>query len=201
LRSPAWRTDIFPENQHPVVAVVWQYWDERRGIQNRIVAIHERQMAQLVDDVEHMEANSYNGRRRDQGLPARGSKYQQGRHAAQFERAGVLEIHAAEFVPPLVLRQRDGCADHSVQSFQQLAADTDMNDVGQNTIGGLANVQGASVPQPYGGKPKAIMADLDRARDSGQCLSPQEITVQLTAQNIIALRRREDGPTPITPSV
>src|ERR1700722_19048228 len=55
-------TDIFPEINIPVVAVVWTYngmsADE---IQNRIVALHERQLASLVDDIQRIEANSYNG--------------------------------------------------------------------------------------------------------------------------------------------
>ena len=55
-------TDIFPEINIPVVSVVWTYngmsADE---IQNRILVMHERQMASLVDDIARIEANSYNG--------------------------------------------------------------------------------------------------------------------------------------------
>jgi len=55
-------TDIFPEINIPVVAVVWTYngmaADE---IQNRIVVLHERQLASLVDSIERIEANSYDG--------------------------------------------------------------------------------------------------------------------------------------------
>ena len=59
LRMP---TDIFPEINIPVVSVVWTYngmsADE---MQNRIVSMHERQLASLVDNIEHIEANSYQG--------------------------------------------------------------------------------------------------------------------------------------------
>ena len=55
-------TDIFPEINIPVVSVVWTYNGmSAEEMQNRILSIHERQMASLVDDVERMEANSYNG--------------------------------------------------------------------------------------------------------------------------------------------
>ena len=42
--------------------------------------------------------------------------------------------------------------------------DTKLNDFGQNIIRpDLAVVHGASVPYPYGGKPRVIMVDLDQA--------------------------------------
>ena len=59
LRMP---TDIFPEINIPVVSVVWTYGGmSAEDMQNRILAIHERQMASLVDDIDRIEANAYNG--------------------------------------------------------------------------------------------------------------------------------------------
>ena len=55
-------TDIFPEINIPVVSVVWTYNGmSANDIQNRIVALHERQLASLVDDISRIEANSYIG--------------------------------------------------------------------------------------------------------------------------------------------
>src|SRR5579859_5172026 len=54
--------DIFPEIDIPVVSVVWTYNGMNAAdIQNRILTLHERQMASLVDDIGHIEATSYNG--------------------------------------------------------------------------------------------------------------------------------------------
>src|SRR5271154_7269094 len=59
LRMPV---DIFPEIDIPVVSVVWTYNGmNAQDIQNRILTLHERQMASLVDDIGHIEATSYNG--------------------------------------------------------------------------------------------------------------------------------------------
>src|SRR4051812_21186502 len=59
LRMPV---DIFPSIDIPVVSVVWTYGGmSAEEIQNRILVKHERQMASLVDDISHMEANSYTG--------------------------------------------------------------------------------------------------------------------------------------------
>src|SRR5580698_2774300 len=59
LRMPV---DIFPEIDIPVVSVVWTYNGMNApDIQNRILSLHERQMASLVDDIERIEATSYQG--------------------------------------------------------------------------------------------------------------------------------------------
>src|SRR5271165_4691611 len=59
LRMPI---DIFPEINIPVVAVVWTYAGmSATDIQNRILSLHERQLASLVDDISRIEANSYVG--------------------------------------------------------------------------------------------------------------------------------------------
>ena len=59
LRTP---TDIFPEIRIPVIGVVWQYTglppDEMAG---RIVTPFQRALTTTVNDIEHIEANSYNG--------------------------------------------------------------------------------------------------------------------------------------------
>ena len=59
LRMPI---DIFPEIDIPVVAVVWTYNGmSAEDIQNRILTLHERQLASLVDDISRIEAVSYEG--------------------------------------------------------------------------------------------------------------------------------------------
>src|SRR6201987_3477102 len=59
LRMPV---DIFPEIDIPVVSVVWTYNGmTATDIQNRILSLHQRQMASLVDDISRIEATSYAG--------------------------------------------------------------------------------------------------------------------------------------------
>jgi multidrug efflux pump subunit AcrB len=59
IRTPI---DIFPEIRIPVIATVWQYTglppDELSG---RIVTPFERVLTTTVNDIEHIEASSYNG--------------------------------------------------------------------------------------------------------------------------------------------
>ncbi|MGA2795588.1 MAG: efflux RND transporter permease subunit, partial [Roseiarcus sp.] len=59
LRMPI---DIFPEIDIPVVSVVWTYSGmSPQDMQNRILTLHERQLASLVDDISRLEATAYNG--------------------------------------------------------------------------------------------------------------------------------------------
>src|ERR1700685_1339488 len=59
MRTP---TDIFPNINIPIIAVAWQYTglppDQMAG---RITTPFERALTTTVNDIEHIEANSYNG--------------------------------------------------------------------------------------------------------------------------------------------
>ena len=182
-------TDIFPEINIPVVSVVWQYPGmSAEDMQNRVIVIHERQMASLVDDVARMEANSYNGVGvikvyLHEGADVSRAVSQLG-SSAQY----VLKYLPRNITPPLILRF--GATDVPIIQLSLSSSsltDTDLNDAGQNIIRPtLANVDGASVPYPYGGKPRVIMADLDMHALQANHLSPADVTAAITAQNVIA---------------
>src|SRR6201987_1504120 len=59
LRTP---TDIFPDIRIPIIAVVWQFTglqpDQMAG---RISTPFQRALTTTVNDIEHIEANSYTG--------------------------------------------------------------------------------------------------------------------------------------------
>jgi multidrug efflux pump subunit AcrB len=59
LRTPV---DIFPDIRIPVIAIIWQYTglqpDQMAG---RMVSQSERGLTTTVNDIEHLEATSYNG--------------------------------------------------------------------------------------------------------------------------------------------
>jgi multidrug efflux pump subunit AcrB len=89
--------------------------------------------------------------------------------------------------PPLVLRY-----DATDVPIIQLSLssttlpDSRLNDLGQNIIRpDLAVVHGAEVPQPYGGKPRVIMADLDESALNARGLSLADVSEALQRQNVI----------------
>src|ERR1051325_5676869 len=62
LATTRMATDIFPEINIPVVAVVWTYSGmNAQKIQDRMLSVHERQMPSLVGAIAKLEPNACNG--------------------------------------------------------------------------------------------------------------------------------------------
>ena len=54
--------DIFPYIDIPVISVVWQYSGlSPEEMEKRLVYVYERSLTTTVNDIEHMESQSYNG--------------------------------------------------------------------------------------------------------------------------------------------
>ena len=80
LRTP---TDIFPNINIPVIAVVWNYTGlNAEEMEGRITSSYERVLTTLVDNIEHIESTTLQRHGRRQDLPPAG---RQPRHR---ERAG-----------------------------------------------------------------------------------------------------------------
>jgi multidrug efflux pump subunit AcrB len=185
LRMPI---DIFPEIDIPVVAVVWTYNGmSAQDIQNRILTLHERQIASLVDDIERIEAISYQGVGVEKIYLHEGADVTRAVSQLASSALVVLKYMPPNITPPLVLRY--GATDVPIIQLSlssRSLPDTKLNDLGQNIIRpALAVVHGAEVPYPYGGKPRVIMADLDSQALQARGLSPTDVSSALQHQNVI----------------
>src|SRR3954466_12436042 len=59
MRTP---TDIFPDIRIPVIAVAWQYTGlPPHQMAGRISTLFQRTLTTTVNDIEHIEANTYPG--------------------------------------------------------------------------------------------------------------------------------------------
>ena len=180
--------DIFPEINIPVVSVVWTYNGmNARDIQNRILTLHERQMASLVDDISHIEATSYNGVGVEKIYLHEGADVTRAVSQLASSALVVLKYMPPGITPPLVIRY--GATDVPIIQLSLSSnslPDTKLNDLGQNIIRpSLAVVHGAEVPYPYGGKPRVIMADIDQRALQSRGLSPSDLSMALQHQNVI----------------
>src|SRR6201994_4356849 len=185
LRMPV---DIFPEIDIPVVSVVWTYAGmNAQDMQNRILTLHERQMASLVDDISRIEATSYEGIGVEKIYLHEGADVT--RAIAQLASSAllVLKYMPPNITPPLVIRY--GATDVPIIQLSLSSTslpDTKLNDLGQNIIRpALAVVHGAEVPYPYGGKPRVIMADLDPQALQSRGMTPADVSDALQKQNVI----------------
>jgi multidrug efflux pump subunit AcrB len=185
LRMPI---DIFPEINIPVVSVVWTYNGmNATDIQNRILSLHERQMASLVDDISRIEATSYEGVGVEKVYLHEGADVSRAVSQIASSALVVLKYMPPNITPPMVLRY--GATDVPIIQLSlssKTLPDTKLNDLGQNIIRpDLAVVHGAEVPQPYGGKPRVIMADLDPQALAARGLSSSDVSEALQSQNVI----------------
>jgi multidrug efflux pump subunit AcrB len=180
--------DIFPEIDIPVVSVVWTYNGMgAQDIQNRILSLHERQLASLVDNISRIESTSYMGVGVEKIYLQEGADVSQAVSQVASSALVVLKYLPPNTTPPLVLRY--GATDVPIIQLSlssKSLSDTELNDLGQNIIRpDLAVVRGADVPQPYGGKPRVIMADLDPQALAARGLSPSDVSLALQHQNVI----------------
>ncbi|HEX4169965.1 MAG TPA: efflux RND transporter permease subunit [Bryobacteraceae bacterium] len=180
--------DIFPNINIPVVSVVWTYAglppDE---MEKRIVTVSERAMTTTVNDIEHMESESYSGVSVIRVYFQPNVRVELAVSQITAIVQTILRVLPPGTFPPNILKY-----DASSVPILQLGlsgrglTEQDLYDLGLNFIRTrLATVQGASVPLPWGGKTRQIMVDLDPEALYAKHLSPADISAALNAQNLI----------------
>jgi multidrug efflux pump subunit AcrB len=180
--------DIFPAIDIPVVSVVWTYSGmSPRDIQNRILTLHERQLASIVDDISRLEATSYTGVGVLKVYLHEGADVTRAITQLSSSALVILKSMPRNITPPLVLRY--GATDVPIIQLSlssSTLSDTKLNDFGQNVIRpDLAVVRGASVPYPYGGSPRVMMVDLDPQALEARGLTPSDVSNALQKQNVV----------------
>ena len=181
-------TDVFPDINIPVISVIWGYTGlSADEIASRIVVGYERGLTATVNDIEHIESQSLNGL---------------GVVKIYFHPNVRLEMAVAQVTalsqsavrndppgttPPFIITY-----DASSVPILQLAlsgknlSEQQLNDIGANFIRSqLATVQGAVLPNPYGGKQRQVQVDLNMEALQAKGLSPNDVVSAIGAQNLI----------------
>ena len=181
-------TDIFPSINIPVVAVDWSYTGlAPEQFEGRIVSLYERSISTTVNDVEHIESQTLNGKSVVKVFFQPGVNVTTAVAQVTAVSQSVLSQMPHGIQPPLIVTYNAS----TVPILQlSLSSDTlseqELADLGMNTIRSqLATVAGASVPWPYGGKNPQIMVDLNPALMQAHNTSPLAVLNALTTQNLI----------------
>ncbi|HLJ17081.1 MAG TPA: efflux RND transporter permease subunit [Bryobacteraceae bacterium] len=180
--------DIFPYIDIPIVSVLWVYQGlSPEEMEKRVVTGFERTLTSNVNDIEHIESQSYNGYavvriyfhpnvKIDMAVAQVTATMQSGLRQmppGMFP-ANVLKYDAAS-VPILQL----GLSSRTLR-------EQEIFDLANNFIRTpLGTVQGASVSYPFGGKTRAVMVDLNLDDLYAKQLSPIDVSNALTLQNLI----------------
>jgi multidrug efflux pump subunit AcrB len=185
LRTP---TDIFPNINIPVVSVIWQYAGlDAQEIEQRILYNHERSLSATVNDIEHIESNSYNGVGIIKVFLQQGASVDAGVAQITAVAQTILRQMPPGQTPPLIIRYNASTVpilQYSVTSKK--LAEQELYDLTQNAVRvGLSTVQGAALPWPYGGKTRVVSVDLDLPALKAKNLTPQQVVDAISSQNVI----------------
>ncbi|MBT9331722.1 efflux RND transporter permease subunit [Paracidobacterium acidisoli] len=181
-------TDIFPNIDIPVVAMVWQYQGfSPEEMANRIVYFTERSLTTTVNDIQHIESQSING----VGIVKIyfQPKVNLADAVAQVTAIAQTQLRQlpAGTTPPLVLQYNAS----SVPILQlgvsgEGLSESQLNDFSLNFIRTqLVTIPGAGVPYPYGGKQRQVQVDLNLQALQSKGLSPSDVVNAIAAQNLI----------------
>jgi multidrug efflux pump subunit AcrB len=186
----AWRTpvDIFPEIRIPVIAVIWSFAglppEEMAG---RMVSQFQRSLTTTVNDIEHIEANSYSGLGIVKVFFQQGADIRIANAQVTAISQTLLRQMPPGSLPPLILNYNA-----STVPIIQLALsgkglpEQTLFDLGLNFVRvPIVTVPGAAMPYPFGGKMRQVQIDVDAEAMRSHGLSGQDVANAFAAQNLI----------------
>ncbi|MDX2034895.1 MAG: efflux RND transporter permease subunit [Blastocatellia bacterium] len=181
-------TDIFPEIDIPVVSVIWNYNGmSAEEMERRVVTMSERGLTTTVNDIEHIESQSLNSYSVIKVFFHPGAKIEAAVSQITAMSQSVLRVLPPGITSPAIIRYNVSNVPILQASIgSETLSEQQLYDYGQNFIRTqLATVQGASVPIPYGGKPRQIMVDIDSHALYAKGLSASDVTAAINVQNLI----------------
>src|ERR1700722_11687917 len=181
-------TDIFPNINIPVVSIIWSYGSlSPTEMQDRITTVVERALTTTVNNIEHLESQSFRGTSVIKIYFQPGADPSAGEAEVTALCQEILKPLPPGITPPLVMRYN--AADVPVIQLSlgsKSLSQQEISDLGNNFIRTqLVTVQGASVPVPYGGKSRVVNVDLDLDALYSRGISPQEVSTAILDQNVI----------------
>src|SRR5882672_3114433 len=181
-------TDIFPDINIPVISVIWSYGGlSATEMQDRITTVVERAMTTTVSNIEHLESRSLRGNSVIKLYFQPGADV----NAAIAQVTAICQTLIRPLppgiTPPLILQYNAAAVPVIMISLgSEQLSEQEINDLGNSFIRTqLVAVQGAAVPQPYGGKNRVVNVDLDPDALYARGLSAEDINTAITTQNII----------------
>lgn len=185
LRMP---TDIFPNIRIPVIAVAWQYGgmppDQMSG---RITTPFQRVLTTTVNDIDHIEANSYAGFGIVKIFFQPGVDIATANAQVTAVSQTMLRQFPAGMTPPLILNYNASTVPIlQIALSGQSLSEQQLADLGLNVIRTrLVTVPGAAIPFPFGGKSRQVQIDLNLQEIQARGLSSIDVANALAAQNLI----------------
>jgi multidrug efflux pump subunit AcrB len=180
--------DIFPYINIPILSIIFSYNGlSPEEMANRVTFNFERGVTTSVNDIEHIESQSYNGIAVIKLFfqPDANVEMAQAQVVANAQ-SSIRQMPPGMF-PPTILKY-----DVSSVPVLQLGlgsstmSEGELYDYGNNFIRTrLATIQGATIPGPYGGKNRNIMVDLDPVAMYAKQVSATDVSNAINLQSLI----------------
>ncbi len=180
--------DIFPNINIPVVSIVFQYTGMPASeFGDRITGPFERVLTTTVNDIEHVESTSLNGISVTKVFFQPTAKLPAAIAQVTAICQTVLKQLPTGITPPLIIS-------YNASSVPIVQLGISSSKLGEPALYDLAvnyirvayaNVPGAAIPYPFGGKQRSIMIDIDLAKLTARGLSPTDVVNAITAQNLV----------------
>ncbi len=185
LRTP---TDIFPSINIPVVSIAWQYTGlSPEELEGRLTTPYEKALTTLVDNIEHVESTTLNGQAIIKVYLQQGASLD----SANAQVSAASEYLLRQLPPGILPPQIINFSASSVPILQlglsgEGLTEEQLNDYGSNFIRPtLTTINGAVLPNVYGGKQRSVMVYIDPRRMQAKHLSPVDVINALASQNVV----------------
>jgi len=185
IRTPK---DIFPNINIPVVNILWNYYGlSPEQMANRIAVLNERSLTLVVNDIEHIESESLNGIAMIKIFFQPGASISTALSQATAMSQTQLRQLPPGTTPPFIMQYSASTVPILQLGLSgQGLSEQRLFDLGANFIRvQLADVEGAAIPWPFGGKQRQVQVDLDTAALQAKGLSPVDVVNALSTQNLI----------------
>ena len=185
LRTPK---DIFPNINIPVISVVWGYSGlSPEQMASRIAVVNERSLTLAVNNIEHIESSTISG------ISVIKIFFQPDANvaAALSQVTAMCQTQLRQFppgaTPPFILQYSASTVPILQMGLSgQGLSEQNLFDLGANFIRvQLADIEGAAIPWPYGGKQRQVEVDLNTEALQAKGLSPADVVTAINNQNLI----------------
>jgi CzcA family heavy metal efflux pump len=181
-------TDIFPNINIPVVTAVWSYSGMSADeMANRIVSGFERGLTTTVNDIEHIESQTLRGQSIVKVFFQPGTRIEAAiAQITSISQSAIRQDPPGTFPPFIITYNASTVPILQLGLSGNGLSEQQLYDLGVNFIRvQLATVQGATIPNPYGGKQAQIQVDLDPRALQAKGLLPTDVVNAIAAQNLI----------------
>jgi multidrug efflux pump subunit AcrB len=180
-------TDILPEVDIPVISVVWTYGGlPAQQMERQITQFSEYSLSGNVGDVKSIQSESFDGVSVIRLFLQPDADVASAMAQIAAVSQTIVRRMPPNTVPPIIVRYTASSVPILQLAFssETLGEAEIFDHVNQRVRTMLSVVRGTRFPLPMGGKTRQIAVDLDLAALRAQGLSPNDVSLAVSAQNL-----------------